>query len=130
MPLLLGCTLELDELREFGNTDTEAARALCVREGFVLCWPRAFTVWITVCASGPSYGLMVADSPVVDDVRMAGGKATVFRYARLATAASWKTINRLVSSLHFILKPPDMDSYSEKAAWISFVFNSFGKPVR
>ena len=39
-------------------------------------------------------------------------------------------MRRLVSSLHFILKPPDMLSYSAKAAWMSFVFNSFGKPVR
>lgn len=39
---------------------------------------------MTVCASGPSYGLMVAVVPVDDAVKIGGGKATVCRYARLA----------------------------------------------
>ena len=44
--------------------------------------------------------------------------------------ASWKTIKRLVSSIHLILNPPPTFSHSEKAVWISLVFSSFGKPVR
>jgi hypothetical protein len=44
--------------------------------------------------------------------------------------ASWKTIKRLVSSIHLILNPPPTLSHSAKAVWISLVFNSFGKPVR
>lgn len=54
----------------------------------------------------------------------------MWRYARLATEASWKTIKRLVSSLHFILNPPPMFSHSENADWMSFVFSSFAKPVK
>jgi len=46
------------------------------------------------------------------------------------TVASWKTIKRLVSSIHLILNPPPTFSHSEKAVWISLVFSSFGKPVR
>lgn len=101
------------------------------RDGLLLCWPwpRELTVWITACASGPSYGLMVAETPA-DDVRMGGGLAIVLRYARFATEASWKTIKRLVSSLHLILNPPLMLSHSAKADWMSFVFSSFGKPVK
>jgi len=82
---------------------------------------------MTVWASGPSYGLTVAGLPVV---RIAGGNASVWRYARLATDASWKTIKRLVSSRHLILNPPPTFSHSENADWISFVFSSFGKPVK
>jgi hypothetical protein len=48
----------------------------------------------------------------------------------LPTVASWKTIKRLVSSIHLILNPPPTPSHSVKAVWISLVFNSFGKPVR
>jgi len=73
---------------------------------------------------------MVAVFPVDEVVKIAGGKATVCRYARLATAASWNTIKRLVSSFHLILNPPLWFSYSENADWMSFVFNSFGKPVK
>jgi hypothetical protein len=61
---------------------------------------------------------------------MGGGNAMVWRYARLAMVASWKTMRRLVSSLHLILKPPLTDSHSEKTCWMSFVLSSFGNPVR
>ena len=44
--------------------------------------------------------------------------------------ASWKTIKRLVSSIHLILNPPPTFSHSVKAVWISLVFSSFGNPVR
>jgi hypothetical protein len=44
--------------------------------------------------------------------------------------ASWNTMYKLVSSIHLILKPPLMFSQSEKATLISFVFSSFGKPVK
>lgn len=46
------------------------------------------------------------------------------------TVASWKTIKRLVSSIHLILNPPPTLSHSAKADWISLVFSSFGNPVR
>ena len=46
------------------------------------------------------------------------------------TVASLKTISRLVSSIHLILKPPFVFSHSENAAWMSLVLSSFGKPVR
>lgn len=46
------------------------------------------------------------------------------------TDGSWKTINRLVSSSHLILNPPFPPSQSAKALWMSFVFNSFGNPLR
>lgn len=35
-----------------------------------------------------------------------------------------------MSLIHLILKPPLMLSHSEKAAWMSRVLSSFGKPVR
>jgi hypothetical protein len=38
---------------------------------------------MTDCASGPSYGLMVAEMPA-DDVKIDGGLAIVLRYARFA----------------------------------------------
>ena len=44
------------------------------------------------------------------------------------TAASLKTIKRLVSSIHLILNPPRSFSYSAKAAWMSRVLSSGGKP--
>ena len=44
--------------------------------------------------------------------------------------ASWKTIKRLVSSLHLILNPPLALSHSENADWMSFVLSSFGNPVK
>jgi hypothetical protein len=44
------------------------------------------------------------------------------------TAASLKTMRRLVSSIHFILNPPRSFSYSAKAAWISRVLSSGGNP--
>ena len=46
------------------------------------------------------------------------------------TVASWKTIKRLVSSIHLILNPPPTASHSPKATWISLVFSSLGNPVR
>lgn len=67
-----------------GKTEMEAARLLCPRDGLLTCWPRALTVCITVCASGPSYGRMVALMPVDAEVRTAGGNAIVLRYARFA----------------------------------------------
>lgn len=48
----------------------------------------------------------------------------------MATDASWKTMSKLVSSLHFILNPPFTLSHSEKADWISFVLSSFENPVK
>ena len=51
-------------------------------------------------------------------------------YDAVPTEASWKTINRLVSSLHLILNPPATFSHSEKAAWMSFVLSSLAKPVK
>lgn len=77
--------MEPEVLRDVGKTETDAARGWCEREALLgLCWPRELTVCMTVCASGPSYGLMVAEIPVVDDVRIGGGNASVVRYARLA----------------------------------------------
>ncbi len=35
-----------------------------------------------------------------------------------------------MSLIHLILKPPLTLSHSEKAAWMSLVLSSFGKPVR
>lgn len=35
-----------------------------------------------------------------------------------------------MSSRHLILNPPPTFSHSENADWISFVFSSFGKPVK
>lgn len=54
-------------------------------------WPRplvlcclAFTFAMTVWASGPSYGLMIAVAGEVGEEKTAGGNAKVCRYARLA----------------------------------------------
>jgi len=38
-------------------------------------------------------------------------------------------MRRLVSSIHLILYPPFSFSYSAKAAWMSLVFSSAGKPL-
>lgn len=43
---------------------------------------------------------------------------------------SWKTISKLVSSLHLILKPPLTPSHSAKELWISFVLSSLENPVK
>lgn len=51
-------------------------------------------------------------------------------YDGVPMEASWKTINRLVSSLHLILNPPPMFSQSENAVWMSFVLSSLAKPVK
>lgn len=40
-----------------------------------LLWVLLFTDWMTSCASGPSYGLMVAVVDVLGEVKMEGGKA-------------------------------------------------------
>ena len=50
--------------------------------------------------------------------------------SHIPTVASLKTIKRLVSLIHLILKPPFTLSHSENAAWMSLVLSSFGKPVR
>ena len=50
--------------------------------------------------------------------------------SHIPTVASLKTIKRLVSLIHLILKPPFTPSHSEKAACISLVLSSFGKPLR
>jgi hypothetical protein len=73
---------------------------------------------------------MVATIPVVAEVRIGGGLASVWRYARFAIEGSWKTMRRLVSSFHLILNPPFIPSYSVKADWMSLVLSSFGNPVR
>ena len=49
---------------------------------------------------------------------------------RSPVRASTKTMRRLVSSIHLILKPPFEFSHSEKAEWMSRVLSSFGKPVK
>ena len=49
--------------------------------------------------------------------------------SHIPTVASLKTIKRLVSLIHLILKPPFTLSHSENAAWMSLVLSSFGKPV-
>ena len=41
-------------LLRVGNTEMDAARLLCPRDGLLVCCPREFTVCITVWASGPS----------------------------------------------------------------------------
>ena len=46
------------------------------------------------------------------------------------TTGSLKTTRREVSSIHFILKPPRSFSNSAKAAWMSLVLSSGGKPER
>ena len=52
------------------------------------------------------------------------------RDSHIPTLASAKTRRRLVSLTHLILKPPRTASHSLKAAWMSLVFSSGGKPVR
>jgi len=71
---------------------------------------------MTAWASGPSYGLIVADLEDVGELKTVGGDARVCRYALLAVAASAKTIKRLVSSRHLILNPPLTFSHSANAA--------------
>lgn len=51
-------------------------------------------------------------------------------YDDVPTEASWKTIKRLVSSIHLILKPPPTFSHSENATCMSLVLSSLAKPVR
>lgn len=76
---LLEMEAEPEELREAGNTEMDAARALWERDALGLCWPRELTVWMTSWASGPSYGLIVAEVPVDAEVKMGGGYAIVCR---------------------------------------------------
>jgi hypothetical protein len=57
-------------------------------------------------------------------------QATEQQYSDSPMVASWKTISKLVSSFHLILKPPLTASQSEKAAWMSLVLSSLLKPVR
>jgi hypothetical protein len=59
---------------------------------------------------------MIAEVSDVGEENIAGGFAIMERYALLATVASAKTMRRLVSSIHFILKPPLAFSHSEKAS--------------
>ena len=55
---------------------------------------------------------------------------TKMRYDHSPMVASLKTMSKLVSSIHLILKPPLAFSHSENATWMSLVLSSFGNPVR
>ena len=70
MPLPLPLPFRLRPARALGKTEMDALRALWAREGFEL-W-RELTAWMTVWASGPSYGRIVAGGPLGGE-RIAGG---------------------------------------------------------
>jgi hypothetical protein len=57
-------------------------------------------------------------------------QATVGETVDAPTTGSLKTTRREVSSIHLILKPPRSFSNSAKAAWMSRVLSSGGKPER
>src|SRR5882757_617333 len=55
---------------------------------------------------------------------------TIGETSDIPTTGSLKTTRREVSSIHLILKPPRSFSKSARAAWISLVLSSGGKPDR
>lgn len=77
---------EADGLRAagapFAGAEERDAREWWLREAACPCpcpCARALTAWMTACASGPSYGLMVAAWEEVGEVKAAGGEASVCR---------------------------------------------------